>query len=55
MREVQYAGAGADGWVSDLFELWVFEVRVSGAGAYIASAEITTCLSALPSRDQRRL
>ncbi len=27
--EVQYAGAGADGWVPDLFELWVFEVRVS--------------------------
>jgi hypothetical protein len=26
---VQYAGAGADGWVSDVFELWVFEVRVS--------------------------
>jgi hypothetical protein len=28
VRQVQYAGAGADGWVSDLFELWVFEVRV---------------------------
>jgi hypothetical protein len=26
--EVQYAGAGADGWVSDVLELWVFEVRV---------------------------
>jgi hypothetical protein len=28
VREVQYAGAGADGRVSDLFELWVFEVRL---------------------------
>jgi len=29
VRQVQYAGAGADGWVSDVFELWVFEVRVT--------------------------
>jgi hypothetical protein len=29
VRQVQHAGAGADGWVSDVFELWVFEVRVS--------------------------
>ena len=28
VRQVQYAGAGADGWVSDVSELWVFEVRV---------------------------
>ena len=28
VRQVQYPGAGADGWVPDLFELWVFEVRV---------------------------
>ena len=28
VRQVQYAGAGADGWLPDLFELWVFEVRV---------------------------
>ena len=26
MCEVQYEGVGVDGWVSDLFELWVFEV-----------------------------
>ena len=28
MCEVQYEGVGVDGWVSDLFELWVFEVWV---------------------------
>lgn len=26
MPQVQHPGDGGDGWLSDLFELWVFEV-----------------------------
>jgi hypothetical protein len=42
VREVQHAGAGADGWVSDLLELWVFEVRVMSLSNWAPVPDVGT-------------